>query len=70
MAGPLWKQAGIDAFLTKPVNVHELQHKLTRLYGDMLQSRVAAELLFTAPAKLEVRHEAHKLQCGTCLLGI
>ena len=31
LAGPLWKRAGIDAFLSKPVNVSELLERLKAL---------------------------------------
>lgn len=37
--GPLWRQAGMDEFMSKPVNLHELQHRLAKLQGDLRRTR-------------------------------
>jgi len=60
MAGPVWKQAGIDVFMTKPVNVHELHNRLMGLHKDMLRSKSAASLLSTGTTGLKVSLTLHK----------
>jgi CheY-like chemotaxis protein len=52
--GPLWKQAGMDEFMTKPVNVRDLQHKLAKLQGELRRSRSGENIATDASLRLEL----------------
>ena len=51
-AGPLWKRAGIDAFLSKPVNVSELLDRLRALGACRDQLETSNQSL--PPKRVEV----------------
>jgi hypothetical protein len=56
----LWRRAGIDAFMTKPVNVHELQYKLAKLQADLLRATSGDN---THSSDVNLRMEVMYLDC-------
>jgi hypothetical protein len=50
----LWRRAGIDAFMTKPVNVHELQYKLAKLQADLLRATSGVERILTGTLNFDI----------------